>query len=81
MNNATEHLTEITDANISHSMQQPKENANKLEVISDIATEEIIKTHHEEHYASGLEDNGNSSLDEINDEKGVTSSQVIFYVI
>ncbi|EJD74354.1 hypothetical protein LOAG_18318 [Loa loa] len=78
LSNATESLTGITHANIPHSVQESKENENKLEVIRDIATEGIIETHHDEHCANGLEDNGSSSLlDEINNEKEVTTSSQV----
>ncbi|VDK82624.1 unnamed protein product [Onchocerca ochengi] len=73
LNNATERLTQINHPDAS--VNQSNEN-DKLEISADVTTEEVIATHHEEHFASGLEENGNNLSDEINDEKEVASSQV-----
>ncbi|CAG9538187.1 unnamed protein product [Cercopithifilaria johnstoni] len=77
LNNAEERLTGISHANTLHFEQQLKANENKPEVTADISTEEIIEAHHEQHCANGIQDNGNSLLDEINEKKEVTSSQIV----
>ncbi|KAL3984647.1 HIT zinc finger family protein [Acanthocheilonema viteae] len=76
LNNAAERLTGINHANTSHSLQQSKENENKLEIAADIATEETTATLHEQHCTNGVEDNESSLMDETNDEKEMTPSQI-----
>ncbi|VIO97832.1 HIT zinc finger family protein [Brugia malayi] len=74
LNSAANHLAHI---NTPDSTQQSKENESKLEVLADIATEEITETHHDEHCANESDDNGGRSvLGGTNDEKEMSPSQL-----